>query len=224
MTTHSSTNKEAVWGSIVVLVLISIAAIVLFAKSHNLNPTQATSSAQAPAVSAQDWTQGPKDAKVTLIEYGDFQCPACGAYHPMVQQVLSNYGDKILFVFRNFPLPQHQDAWISAQAAEAAGLQGKYWDMNNLLYEKQNDWTSLLPGDARNKIEEYAQSLNLDMSKFGQDIDSAQVKNKIQSDLDGGTRAQIGHTPTFFINGTQIVNPANYDEFKSDLDKALASS
>ncbi len=226
MNTHSSKNKEVVWGVIATLVVLSFVGIIIVAKTHSFgtaNIAAPSATIQAPAITQSDWVAGNKNAKVSVIEYGDFQCPACAAYQPTVHQMLSDYGDRIVFVFRNFPLSQHQNAWISAQAAEAAGLQGKYWEMNSVLYEKQTDWSELPSGDARNKINEYASSLSLDMNKFNQDINSDQVKHKVQSDLDGGTKAQIDHTPTFFINGTQIPNPSNYDDLKSAIDKALAS-
>lgn len=223
MSVHSSTNKEAIWGMVFILILISLVGIIIFTKSHKLAQPGITSGVQAPAITTGDWVTGNKDAKVSVIEYGDFQCPACAAYHPMVQQMLSEYGDRIVFVFRNFPLTQHKNAWVSAQAAGAAGLQGKYWNMNNLLYEKQTDWGELSSGDVKNKLDEYASSLGLDMNKFHQDMDSDAVKNKIRNDSDGGNRSQVDHTPTFFINRTQITNPSSYADLKSAIDKALAT-
>jgi len=180
----------------------------------------------APAITAADWKGGNPDAKITLIEYGDFECPACGAYFPMVQQLVANYSSTVLFVFRNFPLYQaHPDAGISAQAAEAAGLQGKYWQMNNLLYEKQSEWSSISPDQVVSQFfDGYAQSLGLNVNTFNADISSSTVMNKIQADVNGGTSAQIDHTPTFFVNLTQIQNPASYAAFASVLDQALGTA
>lgn len=180
----------------------------------------------APALTATDWKEGNPNAKISLIEYGDFQCPACGAYFPIVQQLFANYSSTVLFVFRNFPLYQvHQDASIAAQAAEAAGIQGKYWQMNNLLYEKQNDWSTTAPDQVVTAFfDGYAQSLGLNVNKFNADISSSAVLNKIQNDVNGGNSAQIDHTPTFFINLTQIPNPASYADFASVLNNALAAA
>ena len=188
--------------------------------SQNSNFTATT----VPPITASDWSQGNANAKVTLIEYGDFQCPACAAYKPILKQVIAAYGDRIQFVFRNFPLYQvHEDADLAAKTAEAAGLQGKYWEMFDMLYDKQTTWSLLPLGlGVKSAYESYASSLGLDVKKLDADIDSAQVKQKIQTDVDGGNAAQIDHTPTFFVNLKQIPNPTSYDQFKSVIDAALA--
>jgi protein-disulfide isomerase len=164
-----------------------------------------------------------------LIEYGDYECPACGEYEPIVQQIYKTYSDRVLFVFRDFPLYQiHPFAMISAQATDAADLQGKYWEMHDLLYSKQSEWStnsSLSPSDVVSKyFNGYAQSLGLDVAKFGTDINSDAVKARVQSDLALGNAAQIDHTPTFFINNVQVANPQSQADFQKDLDAALASS
>jgi len=180
----------------------------------------------AAAIAESDWTKGPKDAKVSLIEYGDFQCPACGAYFPMVERIRADYDGKILFAFRNFPLYSvHPNAGISAQAAEAAGIQGKYWEMNKLLYEKQTEWSSADPTKVvAQHFNGYARSLGLDVAKFDKDINISQVTDKIKSDVDGGNAAGVAQTPTFYVNLKQIQNPSSYEQFKTIIDQALASS
>lgn len=213
-------EKVIIWSIVTILVLATVGIIYLGSRSAGTSHFTAT---VAPAITTTDWTEGPKDAKVTLIEYGDFQCPACGAYYPVVKQILSAYGDKILFVFRNFPLTQvHEDAQIAAQAAEAAGLEGKYWEMHAQLYETQRTWSTASPDTVvKDYFDGYAQSLGLNVDKFNQDIISDPVKNKIQADIAGGNAAAIDHTPTFFVNFTQIPNPTSYDKFRSALDNAL---
>jgi len=179
-----------------------------------------------PPLTAADWTRGDATAKVSLIEYGDFQCPACGEYEPIVEQLTKSYGDRVLFAFRNFPLFQiHQDAMIGAQAAEAAGLQGKYWEMHDLLYAKQSVWSAEPASTVVSKyFDSYAKSLGIDVSKFDTDINSSTVTNKVQKDLASGNAAQVDHTPTFFINLKQIPNPSGLPQFQADIDAALASS
>lgn len=221
-------RKTEVWaiaGFMVVLVVAVIAAGFL---STKISPPQANFKATTvPPLSASDWVRSSNpQAKVSLIEYGDFQCPACGQYEPLVEQLMSQYGDRVLFSFRNFPLFQiHQDAMISAQAAEAAGLQGKYWEMHDLLYKTQNEW-SLTSADAvvTKYFDGYAKTLGLDVAKFDADINSDTVKNKIQRDIDSANAAEVDHTPTFFINLTQIPNPTSYADFAAAIDAALASS
>jgi protein-disulfide isomerase len=173
--------------------------------------------------------KGSTTPKVTVIEYGDFECPACGAYEPLVQQLETAYTNQpVEFVFRNFPLFQiHPFAMISAQAAEAAGLQGQYWQMHDLLYKDQSEWTansSLSASDVVSKFfDGYAQSLGLNVVQFDTDINSDAVKQKVQNDLALGNAASVDHTPTFFINLAQISNPGSYNEFKADIDAALAA-
>ncbi len=219
-------HKVMVW-SVVGIVVAATAGAILFGVTSNPSAGSAfgfVPLTMAPAISSMDWSQGNKDAKVTVIEYGDFQCPACGIYYPAVKKAIASYNGQVLFVFRNFPLYRvHDDAGLAAQAAEAAGLQGKFWEMHDLLYEKQAVW-SLLPFGLG--VKQYfaglASSLGLDVDKFNHDFDSKQVKDKIQSDIEGGQAAQVEHTPTFFINLKRIENPAPND-FKSVIDKAFAN-
>lgn len=179
-----------------------------------------------PPISSSDWTEGNPNAKVTLIEYGDFECPACGAYFPLVQQIIANYSSTVLFAFRNFPLYSiHPDAGIAAQAAEAAGLQGKYWPMHDLLYTDQTTWVdSAASSVVAEFFNGYASQLGLNVTQFDTDINSAKVLNKIQNDVTTGNNAQIDHTPTFFINNTQIPNPTSLADFETALNAAIASS
>ena len=231
----TSEQRTQLWvAGIFLAVIIAITVIAAIASSGS-NPSTTSPTAftatQTSAVTPADHVRGNANAKVTLIEYGDFECPACGAYEPLVQQLYSTYKDKILFVFRNYPLYQiHPHAMISAQAAEAANLQGKYWEMHDLLYTKQTDWASnanaAVPDSTilSKYFDGYAQSLGLDMAKFNNDINSSAVKTVVQNDLALGNAAKVDHTPTFFINLTQIVNPTSAADFQKDIDAALAST
>src|SRR5689334_1309351 len=181
--------------------VVGLTIFAAFFSSGVIGNTPTFNATQTSAITASDWTKGPKDAKISVIEYGDFQCPACGAYEPIVEELEKEYATNVLFVFRNFPLFQiHQNAMISAQAAEAAGLQGKYWEMHDLLYAKQNDWAETATNAVVSKyFDAYAQSLGLDVAKFNADIDSAAVKQAVQDDIQAGNAAQVDHTPTFFV-------------------------
>ncbi len=223
----SDTQRNIIiWAVAVVVVLVTAGLIVLGV----MQPSTPNSSSNfvattAAAITAGDQTEGSPSAKVSIIEYGDFECPACGYIAPIVKQVVANYGDKILFVFRNYPLPQHPDAKIAAQAAEAAGLQGKYWQMHDMLYDKQNDWTTAAPADVVSKFfDGYASSIGINVTQFDKDINSSQVAKKVANDTASGTAASIDHTPTFFVNLKQIQNPTTYDQFKSVIDQALAAA
>jgi protein-disulfide isomerase len=228
-------NKTTVWFIAGFLVLVTAAVIIAGAYSSGTASTNASStfvSTTAPAISSADWTEGNPDAKVSVIEYGDFECPACGEYFPVMQQLLANYSSTVLFVFRNFPLYTiHPFAGIGAQAAEAAGLEGgaaKYWAMHDLLYTDQTQWTantSLTPAQVVSQyFDGYAQSIGLNTSTFNNDINATSVTEKIQNDVAGGTAAQIDHTPTFFVNLQQIPNPTSLQDFENTINAALASS
>ena len=195
-------GNATIWFAAGFLVLATVVIIIAAAVSSGSLNNNSSSDTPAPAITADEWTKGSKDAKVTLIEYADFQCPACANYHPIVKNVLEAYGDKVLFVYREFPLYTiHPNSGISAQAAEAAGLQGKFWEMYDLLYKNQQEWsvaaTSRVVAD---NFDVYARSLGLDLDKFHQDINSDQVLKKIKRDVDGGIAAAVGQTPTFYVN------------------------
>jgi len=179
-----------------------------------------------PPVGPRDHIQGPPDAPVQLVEFGDYECPYCGEAYPVVKAIQERLGDQMCFVFRNFPLYSiHPDAGIAAQAAEAAGLQGKYWQMHDLLYTDQATWTTAASSSVvAQYFNGYASSLGLNVAKFDQDINSTQVLTKIQTDVNSGNAAQVNHTPTFFINLTQIPNPTSYADFQSVIEAAIASS
>jgi protein-disulfide isomerase len=163
-------------------------------------------------INDSDWVRGDRQAKIILVEYGDFECPACIEFEPSVVSVLTTYGDKIAFIYRHFPLSQHKNAMPAARAAEAAGLQGKFWEMHDVLNKNHTDWEK--ESNPKDKFTQYAKELNLDEQKFTSDFDSDQVKNKIQADLLGGQRLGINQTPTFFLNG-QKLQPSSFDEFKT---------
>lgn len=146
-------------------------------------------------VSNADHAQGPEDAPLVLVEYGDYECPHCGSAHPVVKHVQRALADELRFVFRNFPLATvHPHAMNAARAAEAAALQERFWQMHDTLFENQDalDDESLLA---------YAAALGLDLETFAQDMLSRDVERRILSDLEGGARSGVNGTPTFFING-----------------------
>lgn len=208
------------------VVIVAVTVFAGMSSSGTIAPGSGFTATVTSAITAEDHTFGNKDAKVTVVEYGDFQCPACAAYESVMQQLKKEYGSEVLFVFRHFPLSQiHPNALISSQAAEAAGLQGKFWEMYDLLYQKQGEWSDVSTDTVVSKyFAGYAQSLGLDVQKFSTDITSATVKQRVQTDVTSANAADVNHTPTFFVNLAQIKNPNNLEEFKAIIDAALASS
>ena len=202
---------------LLVLALIIWGLFVAMSKS----PATGLPNVGAPApVTAADHVEGPANAPVTLIEYGDFECPACAGYAPVVEQLFSSSSSTLRVVFRHFPLPQHLNAPIAAQASEAAAGQGKFWDMYKLLYAGQNSWANLSVSDAAKIFDEYASQLGLNIQKFDVDMMSTTTQAFIQSELAEGQQLGIDYTPTFFVNGKIIQNPQSYDAFKAIIDAA----
>lgn len=207
-------SKELkVFGGILVGTLIAIVAAAFFMTSRQ-GPTAETIAPVEVLVKSDSWTEGPKDAKVVVTEFADFECPACKAAEPTVQQVRSEYKDKILYVYRYFPLPGHRQAMISAQAAEAAGKQGKFWEMHEALFVNQ-------PNFEVEQLKQYAIDLGLNVDQFMTDLDSDAVRQHVLNDKADGLSLNVNATPTFFINGRRYTGILTFDEFKAAIDAEL---
>jgi len=162
-------------------------------------------------VSEKDHVQGAKDAPVTLVEYGDYECPYCGQAYPIVKKLQKNLGNKLRFIFRNFPLQEaHPHALLAACAAEAAALQGKFWEMHDLLYENQD---ALEPED----LLSYARDLKLNLTQFENDISEETVTQRVKADFKSGLHSGVNGTPCFFINGVRHDAPWDYDSLSAAL-------
>jgi len=142
-------------------------------------------------------TLGPTDAPIWLVEFSDFQCPACAQFYPIVKQLTETYKDSLLFVYRNYPIPSHVMAIPAARAAEAAAKQGKYWEMHDALFTGQAYLSDTF-------IASEAARLGLIMDTFTQDIKSQTIQSRIDEDINVGTRIGISATPTFYLNGTKL--------------------
>lgn len=153
-------------------------------------------------------------ATVTLVEFGDYVCPACGQYAPYVNKVLTDYAGKINYVFRNYPLSYHTNAPMASYVALAAGLQGKYWEMHDKLYSTQSDWSDST--DAQNVFTNFAVELGLNKDQFVSDMNSQKVKDIVAQDKKDGDIVGLMGTPTFFLNGKQLkIN--NFDELETSV-------
>jgi protein-disulfide isomerase len=155
--------------------------------------------------SSGSWTMGATTPKVTLVEYGDFQCPGCGAMYPVIKQAVDQTKDFVQFQFRDYPLVTiHNKALVAARAAEAAGRQGKFWEMHDLLYSNQtaweNDTTFAFPGT----LDQYATQLNLDVKQFDRDLDDSTINKPIDDNIAAGNAINIQGTPTMIINGKEV--------------------
>ena len=167
----------------------------------------------SPPVAERDHSQGPPSARVTLVEFGDYQCPYCGAAYPVVKRLQGSFDGELRFIFRNFPLTEaHPFAMIAAEAAEAAALQGKFWEMHDLLFENQ----AQLGPDA---ITGWARELGLDLEKFGTAIRQGEVSRRIKEDRRSGITSGVNGTPCFFINGARFDGPGSFDALRDALKK-----
>ena len=163
-----------------------------------------------PSVSDErDHIQGPASAPVTLVEYGDYQCPYCGMAYPIVKSLQQALGDRVRFVFRNFPLrDSHPHAEHAAEAAESAGAQGSFWEMHDTLYENQEQLED-------SDLLAYAKELDLDPNQVARDLEDGTYVKRVREDFRSGVKSGVNGTPTFFVNGVR------YDEGWNDPDQFL---
>lgn len=175
------------------------------------------------AVTTSSHIQGAGNKGVTLIEYGDLECPACGQYYPILKEVKKKFGDDLKFQFRHFPLQIHPQARAAHRAAEAAGRQGKFFEMHDMLYERQQSWAG--NSASAQMFESYAEELNLDMAKYRADVASDSINGVINADIAEGQKAGARATPTFVLNGKTIEqNPRSLDDFIKLIEDAMSSS
>jgi protein-disulfide isomerase len=156
----------------------------------------------APLPPDNPHARGNLNSKVTLDEYGDYQCPPCGALYPELKILEKDYGDQVRFVFHQYPLSIHIHAEEAAHAAEAAALQNHFWEMHDLLYQNQQSWA--VAGDVRPVFLQYARMLNLDVARFEHDLDSPEVAERVKIDMQRGLSQGVQGTPTLFINGQSL--------------------
>ena len=167
-----------------------------------------------PVSEDRDHIQGPSDAPVTLVEYGDYQCPYCGAAYPIIKEVQARMGDRLRFVFRNFPITTaHPQAEQAAEAAEEAGVQDRFWPMHDLLYENQRHL-------AEEDLLRYAGQLGLDVDAFGRNLTEHVQAARVREDFMSGVRSGVNGTPTFYINGVRHDDSYDVDTLLAALNRA----
>jgi len=169
-------------------------------------------------VSDKDHSQGNPEAPVTLVEYGDYECPHCAAAHLVVQQLQAHFGEKLRFVFRNFPMSRlHRYAEAAAQTAEFAASHGKFWPMHDLLLENQ-------PRLSRSVLEELAQGLDLDTAELATALDKYTFERRVHGDFTGGVRSGVNGTPTFFLNGERYDGIKDYQSLAAAIETLAQST
>jgi len=191
------------------------------AAANRWRPAPRTASVP-PVVGAEPkHVRGQEAATITLEEFADFECPACGQFYPILKSIESEYSTQVRVIFREFPLVQHAHARAAGEVAEAAGMQGKFWEMHDLLYENRDAWTKAT--DVQPNFEDYAQRLGLDLERFKRDRSSLAVQTRIDQDLARGRSLRLRATPTIFLNGAELPyeNMKTLEALRAAVNKAL---
>lgn len=200
--------NRVTWIIVGILCLLGLSGLIYMSKKGavNVDAVDPTAIMSSTDTVIGDHVEGNKDAKVTLFEYGDFQCPGCSGANQNTVKIQALYKDSVRFVFRNYPLSSiHPNALAAASVAEAAGLQGKYWEMHNLLYTDREQWVNLNAEQRSSMFLSFANQLSLDSAQFTADLSSSKIQRKIQLDLAIGNKAGVkATTPSFFIGATKI--------------------
>ena len=213
----------------VLAVLVIVALSTAFFLTHR---SQQAASAQEnppavlhskPVITADGWFKGNPNAKTILVEFGDFQCPSCAMARLKIVEVLKKHERNLKVVFKQYPMQNvHRNALLAAQGAEAAGRQGKFWEMFELLFSSQAQWSSV--PDPMTFFSKYAAELQLNPDKFRSDIADNEIRNKIYRDMLEGQLASVHSVPTFFLNGSMLENVKSEAEFYALIDKAVQSA
>lgn len=191
----------------------SISALVLILLTWGMINLAKPNTQGSTVVTEKEWSKGNPEALVTLIEYSDFQCPACATYYPMINKLAEEMGEEVQVIYRHFPLSSiHPQAELAARAAEAAGQQDAFWAMHDKLFGNQSAWSNRV--DAEDIFIGYAKDLALDIEKFTSDMDNGDIKDAIKDDQRSGNQALVEGTPTLFLNGQKINNPRSYDKLR----------
>ncbi len=205
-------ETKALIGIIVVTLLVVVGAVVAFSRP----PEEPKAVSKDILVSSDANTTGNPDAAVWLVEFSDYECPFCATFNPIVDQLRERHGDKLLFVYRHFPLDQHDQAIPAALAAEAAGVQGKFFDMTRLIFENQDSL-------GESTYQRLAEELSLDIELFQASLADKTLRDKIERDRTDGTLIGVNSTPTFFLNGIKL-NLTGTQDLTAAVDAAVEAA
>jgi len=199
------------------LVAVAVVAVGIYLVSKaGMTPPEVDTTPSEKVVAqitAEDWTKGT--GELEIIEYSDFQCPACSAYSAIIKEVAGEFGNHVTIAYRHFPLNMHPNATPAAQSSEAAGIQGKFWEMSDYMFEHQGGWSQLDGLALEEVFTGYAEALELDTEKFIADYNSKGVKDAVAADYKSGQEANVQYTPYFIFNGERVENPRSLEGFRS---------
>lgn len=195
-----------------------IAGLIILALGASIVYAQYAAKQANEGVAVQEHVKGNPDAEVVLVEYSDFQCPACKQFYPYVKEIIEEHGDRLRFEYRHFPLPGHPNAVVAARAAEAAGQQGEFFAMHDMLFENQGEWGN---SPAPTKFfEQYAEEIGLDMDLFARHMRATVLEDAIMADFNEARDMGFTGTPTFTLNGEEMTY-GTFDEFRQQIEEAV---
>ncbi len=210
---------------IVLVILIVVGFVVRALVSPDSQPAQTQTQTKGKVdITAlkNGGSVGDPNSKVVITEFGDYQCPYCRVWHQYIKDtIIPQYSNKVLFVFKNYPLKMHKNAQAAAQAVESASLQGKFWEMHNMVYDHQADWSN--SNDPNSVFEKYASQIGLNVDTWKKDRESDKVRNLIKNDVAIGDQLGLPGTPSFLINGV-LQQPKSFEDFKNAIDQAISQS
>lgn len=203
-------NLPLLLGTIGITLLMIIGVAFMFSDNGTTSPDQSLPVAESVLVPEGAHVKGATEsAQVTVVEFSDFECPACRSVQPLVTQLMENYGESVQFVYRHYPLVSiHPNAQPAAIFAEAAAEQGKFWEVHDLLFETQSEWSEI---SSRDELQEtfmrYAESLDMDVAQLEERMNDDAVLTAVQRDVSDGNTVNLSGTPTFYVNGVQTPAP-----------------
>lgn len=212
--TQMTNEAKILTGIVMVTVALVIGAVFFLSK-----PEKPIIISPETLVRGDSLKMSTDSAKLTIVEFGDFQCPACKLAHPGLKQALADFPGLVNFVFRHYPLPQHVNAQIGAKAVEAANRQGKVWEMYDKLYDSQEEWSS--NSNPLDFFKKYATEIGMDPEKLATDINDSAIQDKINRDIADGNTSGINSTPTFFFNNQLYKKGVGYADFKAEIEAGL---
>jgi len=209
----SGENKFLIGIGIITVILV-VGGVFFFSKGGSSTPPPEQNFDKAQLIQGAKHTRGAEGSPVTIVEFADIQCPACRAAQPIVNQTLEKHSQNVYFIFRHYPLPIHKNSKVAAKAAEAAGNQGKFFEMIDLMYSNQSEWDQ--DGNPREDYQKYASGLSLNIDQFKRDMEEDSAY--IMEDYALGNRAGVESTPTYFINGQKYPGVIQADQFDKIID------
>lgn len=211
---HMSTEAKILTGIVIASIIIVIGAVIFLSKPEKPVVVDAASLVKEDSLKTSS-----ASAKLTVVEFGDMQCPACKMAHPGLKQAISEFPGQVNFVFRHYPLPQHRNAMAAAKAVEAANMQGKVWEMFDKLYDSQEEWAE---NDKPVELfKKYATELGMDAEKLAQDMNNPAIEQKIIKDQGDGNAVGVNSTPTLYFNNELYKKGVGYSDLKAEIEAQL---